>query len=93
MSSHGDVPPAAADRELAVAARAARIIAWAVAIVGTGGGTLALRDGDLGTALVVWTTSLAVAAVLVGTATLMRAVAALADRVTGLEQLLREGRR
>jgi len=96
MSHPGDATPGpesgSADRELAVASRAARIIAWAVAIAGTGGGTLALRDGDLASALVVWTTTLAVAAVLVGTATLMRAVHVLAARVGALEALLRERR-
>lgn len=79
-------------RELAVASRAARIMAYAVAIAGTSGGTLALRDGDVPAALIVWTTTLAVAAVLVGTATLMRAVRALSDRVGALESELRRRR-
>jgi hypothetical protein len=92
MSSPGDAPSGSGGRELAVATRAARIMAWAVAVAGTGGGTLALRDGDLATALVVWTTTLAVAAVLVGTATLMRAVEALTARVGALEELLRDRR-
>lgn len=83
---------AASIRELAVASRAARIMAYAVAVAGTGGGTLALRDGDVPAALVVWTTTLAVAAVLVGTATLMRAVRTLTLRVAALEDAVRDRR-
>ncbi len=85
MSTPDPETPADPARELAVASRAAGIMAYAVAVAGTGGGTLALRDGDVPAALVVWTTTLAVAAVLVGTATLLRAVRALSDRVAALE--------
>lgn len=98
MSEPPSTPGPASDatpgpaRELAVASRAARIMAYAVAVAGTGGGTLALRDGDVPAALVVWTTTLAVAAVLVGTATLMRAVRALTDRVAALEVAVRDRR-
>jgi hypothetical protein len=81
--------PSDGPRQLDVAARAATILAYAVALVGTGGGTLSLRAGDLATALIVWTTSLAVAATLVGMATLLRAVDALARRMTLLERSLR----
>jgi hypothetical protein len=81
--------PAAPPRQLDVAARAATILAYAVAVVGTGGGTLSLRSGDLATALIVWTTSLAVAATLVGMATLLRAVEHLSQRMATLERSLR----
>ena len=91
-SAPDDPAAAASARELAVASRAARIMAYAVAVAGTGGGTLALRDGDVPAALVVWTTTLAVAAVLVGTATLMRAVRGLTDRVAALEDAVRSRR-
>jgi hypothetical protein len=77
--------------QLDVAARAATILAYAVALVGTGGGTLSLRAGDLATALIVWTTSLAVAATLVGMATLLRAVEHLGRRLSALERDLRRG--
>lgn len=82
-------PTPAGPREIAVAARAATSLAYAVALVGTGGGTLSLRDGDLATALIVWTTSLAVAATLVGMATLLRAIEGLTRRIAGLERDLR----
>jgi hypothetical protein len=83
--------PASSDAEpgpqqLVVAARAATILAYAVALVGTGGGTLSLRAGDLATALIVWTTSLAVAATLVGMATLLRSVERLDRRLAQLER-------
>jgi hypothetical protein len=81
-------PTPTGPRELDVASRATTLIAYAVALVGTGGGTLALRDGDLATALIVWTTSLAVAATLVGVGTLLRAVAGLSRRMATLERTL-----
>ncbi len=90
MAPTGPASHHAAERELAVATRAARIIAWTVAVAGTTGGTLALRDGDVPTALLVWTSTLAVAAVLVGTATLMRSVGTLAARVASLEDAVRD---
>lgn len=83
LRPHGDIP-----RELATATRAATIMAYAIALVGAGGGTLALRDGDLSAALIVWTTSLAVAAVLVGLGTLLRAVRDVTRRLTVLERRL-----
>ena len=90
MSEPPSTPGPASDAT--ASSRAARIMAYAVAVAGTGGGTLALRDGDVPAALVVWTTTLAVAAVLVGTATLMRAVRALTDRVAALEVAVRDRR-
>jgi hypothetical protein len=86
-ASRPSTPPAQPD----VAARAATIIAYAVALVGTGGGTFSLRAGDIATALIVWTTSLAVAATLVGLATLLRAVERLTQRMALLERDLRRG--
>jgi len=83
--------PSAPPGQPDVAARAATILAYAVALVGTGGGTLSLRAGDIATALIVWTTSLAVAATLVGMATLLRAVEHLTQRMTLLERELRRG--
>lgn len=81
LRPHGDIP-----RELATATRAATIMAYAIALVGAGGGTLALRDGDLPAALIVWTTSLAVAALLSGLGTLLRATRDVTRRLTRLER-------
>jgi hypothetical protein len=86
-------PAPTGPRELGVAARAATLLAYAIALVGTGGGTLSLRDGDLATALIVWTTSLAVAATLVGMATLLRAVEGLSRRLAGVERALDDDQR
>jgi hypothetical protein len=86
-------PTPTGPRELDVAARAATSLAYAVALVGTGGGTLSLRDGDLATALIVWTTSLAVAATLVGMATLLRAIRGISRRIDDLERELRAPQR
>jgi len=81
LHTASDIP-----RELATASRAATIMAYAIALVGAGGGTLALRDGDLAAALIVWTTSLAVAAVLVGLGTLLRALRDVSRRLSVLER-------
>jgi len=80
--------PATDPEGTGVAARAATLMAYVVALVGAGVGTLALRDGDLPTAVLVWTTTLGVAAVLVGMGTLLRAVLHLTGRVRALEARL-----
>ena len=77
---------------LATAARAATLMAYVVALVGAAGGTLALRDGDLATALLVWTVTLGVAALLGATSTLVRALRETTERLDAIERVLR-GRR
>ena len=81
-------PTQEASASLGTASRAATGMAYVIALVGTAGGTLSLRDGDLATALIVWTTSLAVAAVLGGMSTLLRAVLDLTRRIIALERRL-----
>lgn len=71
-------------KELRGAARAATIMAYAVGLAGVAVGTLALRDDELATALLLYVVTFAVGACLIGVATLVRAVAGLSvqlDRV------------
>lgn len=81
------------DGPTAVAARAATIVAYAVALVGAGAATLALRDGDPVSGALVLTTSLGVAALLAATGTLLRAIRAVEQRLARLEDALDDQRR
>jgi len=74
-----------------VAARATTILAYAVALAGAGGATLALRAGDLAGALIVLTTTLAVAATLVGVGTLLRELERVTVRLTAIEGRIARG--
>jgi len=69
----------------ATAARAAVLMAYVVAIVGAGAATLALRGGDLVTAVLVLTTTLGVAALLAATGTLLRALQDVERRLGRIE--------
>lgn len=75
----------------AVAARAAVIIAYAVAVVGAGAATWSLREGDVSGAVVVLATSLGVAALLAATGTLLGALRDVERRLARVEDEL--GRR
>jgi hypothetical protein len=70
---------------VAPAARAAGIMAYAVAVVGAGAATLSLRAGDLMAAVVVLTTSLGVSALLAATGTLLSAIRDVERRLGRLE--------
>lgn len=71
--------------ESAIAARAAVIIAYAVALVGAGGATIALREGEVVAALLVLTSTLGVAALLAATGTLLRGLRDVERRLRRLE--------
>lgn len=73
----------------AVAARAAVIVAYAVALIGAAAATLSLRDGDVVGAVLVLTTSLGVAALLAATGTLLRGLHAVERRLARIEDTLR----
>ena len=81
--------PAQPTPDLGMAARAATLVAYLLGVTGAGVGTFALRDGDLSSAILVWTTTVAVGATLVGVATLLRALHTTQTRLTGMEQELR----
>jgi hypothetical protein len=68
-----------------VAARAATMMAYVVALLGAGAGTLMLRDRELLTAVLVLTTTLGVAALLAATGTLLRALGAVERRLRRIE--------
>ncbi len=66
-------------------ARAAVIIAYAVALVGAAGATLALREGEVVAALLVLTPTLGVTALLAATGTLLRGLRDVERRLRALE--------
>lgn len=78
-----DVPT---PRELRTAARAATIMAYAVGLAGVAVGTLALRDDELATAVLLYVVTFGVGTCLVGVATLLRAVGGLSARTARLER-------
>jgi len=75
-----------------VAARAAVIVAYAVALVGASAATLALRDGDVVSTALVLTTSLGVAALLAATGTLLRGLRDIERRLGRVEDALPDRR-
>ena len=74
----------------ATAARAAVIMAYAVAVAGALGATVALRASDTVAALLVLTTTLGVAALLAATGTLLRSLRDIERRLTRIERGSRE---
>jgi len=76
-----------------VAARAATLMAYVVALFGAGTATLMLRIGDLLPAVLVLTTTLGVAALLAATATLLRGLGAVERRLDRIEDELRSAPR
>ena len=66
-------------------ARAAVIIAYAVALVGAAGATLALREGEVVAAMLVLTPTLGVSALLAATGTLLRGLRDVERRLRALE--------
>jgi hypothetical protein len=84
--SHGlpsDDRPSTAD---ATAARAAVIMAYTVAVAGALAATLALRAGEVVTAVLVLTTTLGVSALLAATGTLLRALREIERRLRRIEE-------
>lgn len=79
-----DAPPTSKD--LRVAARGATLMAYVVGLVGVGTGTLALREDDVPTAILLYVVTFAVGASLIGLATLIRAFDGLAARFDRLER-------
>lgn len=73
------------DKDLRSAARACVMLAYATGLAGIAGGTLALRDGSVSIAVILWIVTFAVGTGLAGTALLIRAFAGLATRVTRLQ--------
>ena len=76
-------------KDLRGAARACTVLAYAAGLAGVTGGTLMLRDGDLGFALILWTVTFAVGAALMGVAVLIRAMAGVSTQLTRLESDVR----
>ena len=66
-------------------ARAAVITAYAVALVGAAGATLALREGEVVAAMLVLTPTLGVSALLAATGTLLRGLRDVERRLRALE--------
>ena len=71
--------------QTAIAARAATMMAYVVALVGAAAATLALRAGDVVQSVLVLTTTLGVAALLAGTGTLLRALLDVRRRLGRIE--------
>jgi hypothetical protein len=72
-------------RELTMAARACVFMAYAAGLAGVAAGTLVLRDGDLAFAVILWTITFAVGAVLMGVSLLIRAVSGLSAQLSRME--------
>jgi NAD/NADP transhydrogenase alpha subunit len=68
-----------------VAARAATLMAYVVAVVGAGAATLSLRAGETIPAVLVLTTTLGVAALLAATGTLLRGLRDVERRLRRIE--------
>ena len=82
-------------RELTVAARACVFMAYAAGLAGVAAGAIVLRDGELAFAVILWTITFAVGAVLMGTSLLIRALSGLSTQLLRLEsdvQVLRSDR-
>jgi hypothetical protein len=82
-------------RELTVAARACVFMAYAAGLAGVAAGTIVLRDGELAFAIILWTITFAVGAVLMGVSLLIRALSGLSTQVRRMEsdiQVLRTDR-
>jgi hypothetical protein len=72
-------------RELRGAARACTFLAYTAGLAGVAAGTLMLREGDLAFAVILWTTTFAVGAALMGVSVLVRAVSGVSTQLTRLE--------
>lgn len=75
-----------------IAARAALIVAYAVALVGAGAATLSLQQGEVVAAVLVLTTTLGVAGLLAATGTLLRGLRNVERRLGRLEERWRDER-
>lgn len=80
------VEPPPTSKDLRVAARGATLFAYVVGLVGVGTGTLALREADVPTAILLYVVTFAVGACLIGLATLIRAFDGLSARFDRLER-------
>jgi hypothetical protein len=76
--------PSEPGRDLGIATRAATGLAYAVALAGAAGATLALRDGEIVAALVLLVVTLAVAALLAAVSTLLRSLERIEARLAHL---------
>jgi hypothetical protein len=82
-------------RELTVAARACVFMAYAAGLAGVAAGTIVLREDELAFAVILWTITFAVGAVLMGVSLLIRAlsgVSAQLSRMQGDLEVLTEER-
>lgn len=73
-----------APRELRAAARVCVVLAYAVGLVGVGAGVFLLRDGAVATAVVMWTSTFALGAALMGIALVLRALGAVLITISQL---------
>lgn len=78
--------PIPSPRELRSAARACTALAYMVGLVGIGAGSLLVRDGAVLNAAVVWTSTFALGAVLVGLALVLRALTAVLAHLLQLRE-------
>lgn len=76
-------------RELTVAARACVFMAYAAGLAGVAAGAIVLREGELAFAVILWTVTFAVGAVLMGVSLLVRAVSGLSAQVLRMASELR----
>jgi choline-glycine betaine transporter len=77
-------------RELRGAARACTFLAYTAGLAGVAAGTLMLREGNLTFAVILWTTTFAVGAALMGVSVLVRAVSGLSTQITRMESRLQQ---
>lgn len=73
-------------RDLAVAARATTVVAYAGGIAGVAAGAAVLRDGSIAIAVIVWTLTFAFGAAMMSVGVLLRALAAQTVRTEGIER-------
>jgi hypothetical protein len=76
-------------QQLRVAGRACNLMAYAAGLAGVAAGTLVLRQGQLGSAVILWTMTFAVGAALMGVSIMIRAMVGLTARTTRMEADLR----
>ena len=71
-------------RELRTAARACVLLAYVVGLVGVAAGVFVLREGEIATAVVMWTSTFALGTALMGIALVLRALVAVLARIAQL---------
>jgi hypothetical protein len=73
-------------RDLAVAARATTLVAYAGGVAGVAAGAAVLRDGETALAVIVWTLTFAFGASMMSVGVLLRALAAQTVRTERIER-------